>query len=350
MSQGEGAVNAHTIQEAEDIRLRNFGGDLTLHSVIYPIDYCTSGCTYCGLSTLLAEQGAHGVRGGMPPATFAWLMRSLEETGYRVHELVFGTVAEDQELLATRIARWVERARALAPDSYLIINCDTLQPAGYRRLKEAGADAIWTFMEVMSPDIYQRKHRSGLKADQAQRLEAPVRIRDAGLDVGNALLWGLCPDWAAELEQFVDWAQQVGGFDFVATPVQQRLTLPEGTQGPTGFDVLPPLRVTQELYLEIIGRLRHAFPTSRLVANTRLDPAFVYGRAARITDMSNGYVWTGSRSHPEKELAAAGHVSSDSTQMDFFNPGASPEEIQRMCPEGITVRLDLPTPRTAIAP
>jgi hypothetical protein len=57
--------------------------------------------------------------------------------------------------------------------------------------------------------------------------------------------------------------------------------------------------------------------------------------------MSNGYVWTGSRSHPDKELAGAGRVRSDSTQMDFFNPGASPAEIQRMCPDDITVRLDL---------
>lgn len=333
-------MSTDALRQAEDIRRRNFGGDLTLHSVIYPIDYCTSGCTYCGLSTLLAKEGAHGVRGGMPPATFEWIMRSLEETGYRVHELVFGTVAEDQERLAARVARWVERARKLAPDSYLIVNCDTLQPSGYQRLKNAGADAIWTFMEAMSPDIYRQKHRSGLKADQAQRLEAPVRIRDAGLHVGNALLWGLCPDWEAELEQFVTWSREVGGFDFVATPVQQPLTLPPGTRAPDGFDVLPPLTVTPELYLEIIARLRQAFPDAHLVANTRLDPAFIYGRASRITDMSNGYVWTGSRSHPEKELAAPGHVRSDSTQMDFFNPGSRPEEIQHMCPDDITVSLD----------
>jgi len=334
-------MNATTTQDAEAIRTRNFGSDLVLHSVIYPIDYCTSGCTYCGLSTLLAKEGAHGVRGGMPPATFDWLMRHLADDGYRVHELVFGTVAEDQERLAARVARWVQRARALDPSSYLIVNCDTLQPAGYRRLKDAGADAVWTFMEAMSPEIYRSKHRSGLKADQAQRMLAPGRIRDAGLHVGNALLWGLCPDWEAELEQLVSWSHDVGGFDFVATPVQQRITLSDGTTAPADFDVVPSLTVTKELYLEICGRLRMAFPTSHLVANTRMDPVFVYGQAARITDMSNGYVWTGARSHPDKELAVAGHVRSDSTQMDFFNPGSSPADIQRLCPDDITVRLDL---------
>jgi biotin synthase-like enzyme len=268
-------------------------------------------------------------------------MNTLMETGYQVHELVFGTVSEDQERLADRVARWVERARAVDPSCYLIVNCDTLQPAGYRRLKSAGADAIWTFMETMSPENYRDKHRSGLKADQAQRFEAPGRIRDAGMAVGNALLWGLSLDWEDEFGRFVEWSREVGGFDFVATPVQQRLTLPDDAVAPPGFDVTPPLTVTEELYLEICARLRIAFPDSHLVANTRLNPQFVYGQVARITDMSNGYVWTGSRSHPQRELALAGHVQSDSTQMDFYNPGADPASIQALCPPGITVGLGL---------
>lgn len=335
-------MNDSILAEARDIRRANFGAELCLHTVIYPIDYCTSGCTYCGLSTLLAKEGAHGVRGQMRPATFDWLMDELSGTGYRVHELVFGTVAEEQGRLTDRIARWVERARKQAPDSYLIVNCDTLRAHDYRTLKSAGADAVWTFMEVMSPQIYQDKHRSGLKADREQRLEAPLRMRDAGLAVGNALLWGLAPDWEAELEQFVDWSRSVGGFDFVATPVQQSLTLPAGSAAPTYFDVNPPLTVGLELYRTICSRLRVAFPESRLVANTRLDPSFVYGEISAINDMCNGYVWTGAKSHPENELAKDGHVKSDATQMDFYNPGISPEAIQGMCPEDIKVRLDLP--------
>lgn len=330
------------LTEAREIRRTNFGGDFRLHSVIYPIDYCTSGCTYCGLSTLLAKEGAHGVRGQMRPHTFDWLMDQLMDNGYHVHELVFGTVAEDQRRLTERVARWVERARAKDPDGFLIVNCDTLRPQDYVTLKNAGADAIWTFMEVMSPEIYRSKHRSGLKSDQDQRLEAPGRIRDAGLMVGNALLWGLALDWEAELERFIAWSHEVGGFDFVATPVQQPLTLPDGSVAPDYFDVAPPLSVDLELYLTICARLRVAFPTAHLVANTRLDPTFVYGEVSAVNDMCNGYVWTGAKSHPERDLAADGHVKSDSTQMDFYNPGADPTAIQQLCPPDITVRLDLP--------
>lgn len=330
------------LAEAQAVRRGTHGNRLTLHSVIYPLDYCTSGCTYCGLSALLARHGAHGVRGGMPPETFDAVVGQLKNIGYGVHELVFGTVADDQTRLADRVARWVERARRIDQDAYLIVNCDTLQPAGYRTLKDAGADAVWTFMEVMSPEIYQSKHQAGLKSDQAQRLAAPLRIREAGLAVGNALLWGLAPDWETEFQQFVEYAEQVGGFDFVATPVQQDITLPVGATAPAGFDAAPPLRVGLELYLDIVARLRLAFPSSRLVANTRLDPSFVYGRVSTVADMCNGYVWTGSRSHPKAALAAPGHVASDETQMNFFNPGAEPERIQALCPDGIEVRLELP--------
>lgn len=327
------------VQEAMRVRQDKFGDTLRLHSVIYPLDFCTSGCTYCGLSTLL--KNAHDVRGGMPPETFKRLLTELIELGYRTHELVFGTVAEDQDLLATRVARWVSRAREIDPTGYIIVNCDTLQPAGYRRLKDAGADAVWTFMEVMTPEIYASKHRSGLKADQAQRLEAPQRMRDAGLAVGNALLWGLARDWRAEFDQFVEWSQQVGGFDFVATPVQQSLTLLEGAQAPADFDIAPPLIITEATYLEICANLRLAFPDSHLVANTRLAPEFVYGTISRITDTCNGYVWCGSLSHPKDEFAHSGHVRSASNQMDFHNPGSLPGVIQKMCPPDIRIQMEL---------
>jgi hypothetical protein len=332
-------VENSVLLDAQEVRKANFGDTLRLHSVIYPLDFCTSGCTYCGLSALLKD--AHDVRGGMPPETFNRLVTELVELGYRVHELVFGTVAEDQDLLATRIARWVERTRVIDPTGYVIVNCDTLQPAGYRRLKDAGADAIWTFMEVMTPEIYASKHRSGLKADREQRMEAPLRMRDAGLAVGNALLWGLAKDWRAEFDQFVEWSEQVGGFDFVATPVQQSLTLLNGAQAPSDFDISPPLIITEDTYLEICSNLRLAFPDAHLVANTRLDPKFVYGEVSRVTDTCNGYVWTGSLSHPKDGLATAGHVQSSGSQMDFFNPGSRPETIQQMCPPGITVQMEL---------
>ena len=338
-------MTSPAIRRAQALRSTHYGSQLCLHSVIYPIDYCTSACTYCGLSVLLADEGAHGVRGAMRPETFDLVVGRLHETGYTVHELVFGTVSTDQERLAQRIARWCERAKRVDPDCYLIVNCDTLKPDGYRLLHDAGVDAIWTFIEVMTPEIYREKHRSGLKSDQDERLEAPLRIREAGMAVGNALLWGLVPDWETELEAFVAWSERVGGFDFVATPVLQEVTLPEGTQAPSIFDAVPPLSVSQELYLEICGRLRIAFPDSHLVANTRLDPRFVYGQASTITDMSNGYVWTGSRSHPQDDLASPGHVQSASTQMNFFNPGETRMQIQAMCPAQITAGFDLPRGR-----
>lgn len=331
-------------ERAEVIRRKNFGNALRLHSVIYPIDYCGSGCTYCGLSSLLAKQGAHGNRGAMRDATFSFILNELSDFGYNIHELVFGTISEDQNKLAGRIAHWVERARELAPSSYIIVNCDTLQPSGYRTLKAAGADAIWTFIELMSPDIYRRKHLSGLKADQPQRLEAPGRIRDAGLEVGNALLWGLTPDWRHELDQFVAWSEAVGGFDFVATPVQQALTLPDGKIAPDYFDVTPPFSVSTDAYSEICANLRVAFPTSHLVANTRVDPTYVYGNIALMTDMCNGYVWTGARSHDPGALEPARNVRSAETQMDFFNPGVDPSHIQQICHPDIEVRLTYEPP------
>ncbi|WGM18771.1 radical SAM protein [Paenarthrobacter sp. OM7] len=331
------------IETAQSVRSANHANLLHLHSVVYPIDFCTSSCTYCGLSQLLAKEGAHGVRGGMPPETFNSLIGDLRNQGYRTHELVFGTVAEDQRKLADRIARWVERTRLVDEDCYIIVNCDTLQPGGYEVLRSAGANAIWTFMEAMDPVLYASKHKGGIKADQRQRFEAPERIRAAGLDVGNALLWGLTPEWERELELFVEWSRTVGGFDFVATPVLQDVTLSESARVPENFDVTPPFRVGPELYLEIISRLRLAFPESHLVGNTRLHPEFIYGQAAKIVNMCNGYVWTGSRSHTKTGLMPKGHFATDSIQMDFYNPGTSLTEIQELCAPGIVAELDTPS-------
>lgn len=99
--------------------------------------------------------------------------------------------------------------------------------------------------------------------------------------------------------------------------------------------------MTESRYLEICAHLRLAFPDAHLVANTRLDPKFVYGNVSRITDMCNGYVWTGSLSHPKDELAPVGHVRSAATQMDFFNPGSLPGGIQELCPDDVLVELAL---------
>lgn len=273
----------------------------------------------------------------MRPDAFDWLVQILVSANYHIHELVFGTFTENQSRIATRIASWAERVRAIDPDAYIIVNCDTLQPHHYQTLRSAGADAVWTFIEVMDPAVYSAKHVSGLKADRAQRLEAPYRIRDAGLAVGNALLWGLHPAWEEELEAFTTWAASVGGFDWVATPVQQDVPLRPGARVPLNFDVTPPLRIDTGLYLEICARLRLAFPETRLVANTRLDPSFVYGEVSEIADTCNGYVWTGARSHPELSLAPTGHVHNDSTQMEFFNPGLSLQDIEALCPDQMTV-------------
>ena len=327
------------IEEAQYARTTHHGRNLTLHSVIYPIDFCTSGCTYCGLSTLLSRD-EHDVGGGMPPENFEWLLRELDSVGYEVHELVFGTVAEDQTRLAQRIARWVERAHAIVPAAYIIVNCDTLLPSGYELLKAAGADAIWTFMEVMSPELYAGKHLSGLKSDQLKRLEAPRMMRDAGLDVGNALLWGLVSDWRPELDQFLEYSDRVGGFDFVATPVHQEVTLKAGSTVPADFEPTPARVITPDDYLEIISELRLAFPNAHLVGNTRLDPTFIYSNASKIFDMCNGYVWSGSRSHPMHSFAKTGHIKSFGTQMNFFNPGVSKDELQELCGDHVDVHLD----------
>jgi hypothetical protein len=59
-------------------------------------------------------------------------------------------------------------------------------------------------------------------------------------------------------------------------------------------------------------------------------------------------VWTGARSHPTQELVSIGHVKSDTTQMNFHNPGADPAAIQQLCPPGVTVDLSFDARRSAV--
>jgi len=190
LSPAAGARLEEMARASQELTIARFGRTMHMYAPLYLSNECLTTCAYCGFArelpiarkTLTHEETLAEAR---------WLLRQ----GFRSILLLTG---EHQRL--TGIEFLEDRIRRLASEvPALGIEVQVWSEDEYRRLVEAGCDAVVIYQETYHPETYARVHLAGRKRHFEWRLLGPERAARAGMRrVGLGPLLGLHDDWRYE--------------------------------------------------------------------------------------------------------------------------------------------------------
>ncbi|MBN1760897.1 MAG: radical SAM protein, partial [Chitinispirillaceae bacterium] len=167
----------------------HFGNTVTLFTPLYISNHCENVCPYCSFA-----RHHDIVRSHLSLDEIAEEAQRISATGMRHILLLTG------EAPSMVPVPYLEKVIRLLRDyfSSVAIEIYPLTTEEYRRLIDAGADALTLYQETYHRERYERLHRGGPKADYLFRLGAPERACESGIrSVTVGALYGLS-DWRSD--------------------------------------------------------------------------------------------------------------------------------------------------------
>lgn len=248
---------------------------MQLFAPLYLSNACVNTCAYCGFSR---PNGI--VRRTLSAAELDREMGHLASQGFRHVLLVSGEDPKEVPLASLEQAVRLSRERFAS----VSIEVQAMDLAGYRRMREAGADGVVLYQETYDAAAYAAVHTAGPKRDRAWRLEAPDRAYRAGMRrIGIGVLLGLAP-WERELTALAEHAARL---QRTAWRAALTISLPRLRPAAGGF--VPPHPVADEDLVRMVASLRLSFPDAGIVLSTREAPGLRDRLAlAGVTMMSAG--------------------------------------------------------------
>ncbi len=176
-------------RRAADLTRRHFGRTIQVFTPLYVSSYCSNVCLYCGF------RGDNQIRRGqLSLEEVAREADAIAAEGFQ-HLLQLTGDAKAQasiEYLEHCLAVLRRRFSAIGIEIYACTREE------YRRLIDAGVDALTLYQETYRADLYERLHVKGPKRDFRFRLEAPERALEERIRAVNVgALYGL-DDWRRE--------------------------------------------------------------------------------------------------------------------------------------------------------
>lgn len=176
-------------QKAYRLTLQHFGRSITLFTPLYLANYCNNQCVYCGFNA-----NNQILRRKLTLNEVEQEGRAIAATG--LQHLLLLTGESRQHSGPDYLEACVNRLRPFFAS--LGIEVYPLTEEEYRRLYEAGVDALTIFQEVYNEEIYASVHPAGPKRNHRYRLDAPERACRAGIpSVNIGALLGL-GEWRDE--------------------------------------------------------------------------------------------------------------------------------------------------------
>ena len=245
-----------------------YGNRIVLFAPLYISNLCTNECLYCAFRAT-----NHAIlRRSLSQEEIASEVKYLIEQGQKRILLVAGEsytrdgfqyILDSLETIYGVKSNNGEIRRAN-------VNIAPLATEDFVRLKNAKIGTYQLFQETYHPDVYQKMHVAGKKADYNWRLEAIDRAMEAGIDdVGIGVLFGLA-DWRFELLALMQHIQHLNT-KFGVGP--HTISVPR-LEPAIGSDVAsnPPFIVSDDDFLKIIAILRLAVPSAGIILSTRESP------------------------------------------------------------------------------
>lgn len=169
---------------------QRFGNTIQFYVPLYLTNSCVNHCVYCGFN--------HGNDIRRIILTDEQILREVEaikSIGDFQHILL--VTGEDPRHAGID---YIENAVRLVKPRFSSISVEVqpLKEDEYRRLREAGANAVYCYQETYNRERYKIYHPRGMKADFDRRLEGFDRMGRAGIHkIGLGVLIGL-EDWRTD--------------------------------------------------------------------------------------------------------------------------------------------------------
>lgn len=281
------------------LTLARFGRTMHLYAPLYLSNECLTTCAYCGFAkNLVVTRKTLTLEETMEEA------RHLTRQGFRSLLLLTG---EHERI--TSVAFLEKHLRLLAPlVPSLALEVQVWGEADYRRLHDAGCEAVVIYQETYDPARYREVHLAGRKRDYRFRLLGPERAARAGMRrVGVGALLGLHDDWRFEAIATAAHAR------FLMTRFwrsQVTVSVPRIQASASGFE--PRVEVGDRDLVQLVCALRLFLPDAGIVLSTREAPALRDGlHRIGVTHTSAGsHTEPGGYEHPgeaEEQFEVADH-------------------------------------------
>lgn len=173
-------------QRSVALTRQRFGAALNMYIPLYLSNLCANECDYCGftMSNKLKRKTLNSDEINAEAD-------AIKRLGYDSILLVSG-----EHETKVGIDYFLSALPLIKPKfNYLAMEVQPLATDEYRQLKQAGLDAVMLYQETYQPNTYAKHHTRGKKSDFLNRLAAPERVAQAGVDkIGLGVLLGL-DDW-----------------------------------------------------------------------------------------------------------------------------------------------------------
>ena len=246
---------------SRSLTLARFGRTMHMYAPMYLSNECLTTCTYCGFARELPI-----ARKTLTPQETLEEARYLLRHGFRSILLLTG---EHRRLTGVEFLE--ERIRLLAREvPSLAVEVQVWSEGEYRRLLEAGCDAVVIYQETYHPDTYATVHLAGRKRHFEWRLLGPERAARAGMRrVGIGALFGLHRDWRYEA---IATAAHARFLMKRYWRTQVTVSVPRMRPSASGYQPKDPLG-DREL-VQLVCALRLLLPDAGLVLSAREAPEF----------------------------------------------------------------------------
>ena len=242
-------------QRSQLLTRQNFGRTMRLFAPLYLSNECINNCRYCGFS-----RDNPILRVTLDLKQVIAEARHLAAEGFRQILLVAG---EHPRFVSESYL--VDCVRALVRDfSSIAIEIGPLETSDYRRVVQAGAEALVVYQETYDRGTYAEMHTSGPKRDFDWRLDCPERGYDAGFRrIGIGALFGLAP-WR---EEAIALAAHIDYLLKRCWQAQITVSLPRLRPAAGGFQ--PAYTMTDRELAQLVCAFRISFPQLGIVLSTR---------------------------------------------------------------------------------
>ncbi len=254
-------------QKSAALTRRRFGNTMQLFTPLYLSNLCSNSCTYCGFSasnrisrkTLSLEEVLDEAR-------------ILKDKGFKHLLLVTGDVPRKVGLpYLAQIIRFLAQAFP-----QISIEVPPMEEADYQALIAEGLYGVCLYQETYNPVCYRQHHLKGSKRDMANRLNAPDKMGNQGVQkIGLGVLLGL-EDWRVDslfCGHHLRYLQQ----HFWKT--RYSLSLPR--LQPSSADFQVPKPVADRDFVQLITAWRLFDPDIDLILSTR-ESARLRDRLCRV--------------------------------------------------------------------
>ena len=244
-----------------------YGRRVVLFAPLYISNLCVNKCQYCGFKSDNSGIKRKALTAAEITQQIQWLLK-------RGHKRILAVCGEAAPAGLSNIDYYVQAVKTIYSIQVgkhrikrVNVNCAPLSVADFKKLKASGIGTFQIFQETYHDQTYRAMHVSGPKSDPDNRITAPDRAFEAGIDdIGIGPLYGLY-DWRFEtlgLLSHIEHMEQ----EFKVGPHTISVPRIEPAEG-AELSFNPPYKISDEDFKKVVAVLRLSVPYTGIIMSTR---------------------------------------------------------------------------------